>query len=128
MKHTSSITCVFMVKPINDIYTDTFSWALASIRFNLRHFLHVQKISLTKNYQCNLHSNSYIYSKLCFPKGHLCPRGPFGYNSYTIYKLDAETKVTKRFRNPRARGCSVPSEARALLRARGFLNRLVAVG
>ena len=37
------------------------------------------------------------------------------------YKLDAETKVTKRFRNPRARGCSVPSEARALLRARGFL-------
>ena len=46
----------------------------------------------------------------------------------SIYKLDAETKVTKRFRNPRARGCSVPSEARALLRARGFLNRLVTVG
>ena len=45
-----------------------------------------------------------------------------------IYKLDAETKVTKWFRNPRARGCSVPSEARALLRARGFLNRLVTVG
>ena len=44
------------------------------------------------------------------------------------YKLDAETKVTKRFRNPRARGCSVPSEARALLRAHGFLNRLVTVG
>ena len=46
----------------------------------------------------------------------------------TKYKLDAETKVTKRFRNPRAQGCSVPSEARALLRARGFLNRLVTVG
>ena len=44
------------------------------------------------------------------------------------YKLDAETKVTKRFRNPRARGCSVLSEARALLRARGFLNRLITVG
>ena len=44
------------------------------------------------------------------------------------YKLDAETKVTKRFRNPRAPGCSVLSEARALLRARGFLNRLVTVG
>ena len=44
------------------------------------------------------------------------------------YKLDAETKVTKRFRNPRARGCSVLSEVRALLRARGFLNRLLTVG
>ena len=48
--------------------------------------------------------------------------------AYHTYKLDAETKVTKRFRNPRARGCSVPSEARALLRAHGFLNRLVTVG
>ena len=47
---------------------------------------------------------------------------------YYKYKLDAETKVTKRFRNPRARGCSVLSEAKALLRAQGFLNRLVTVG
>ena len=47
---------------------------------------------------------------------------------YLCYKLDAETKVTKRFRNPRARGCSVLSEPRALLQARGFLNRLVTVG
>ena len=45
----------------------------------------------------------------------------------TIYKLDTETKVTK-LRNPRAWGCSVLSKARALLRARGFLNRLVTVG
>ena len=43
-------------------------------------------------------------------------------------KLDAETKVTKRFRNPRTRGYSVLSETKALLRARGFLNRLVTVG
>ena len=55
-------------------------------------------------------------------------RSSFYVSCITTYKLDAETKVTKRFRNPRARGCSVPSEARALLRARGFLNRLVTVG
>ena len=40
----------------------------------------------------------------------------------TTYKLDTETEGSTRFRNPRARGCSVPSAARALLRARGFLN------
>ena len=44
------------------------------------------------------------------------------------YKLDTETKVTKRFINPRARGCSALSEARALLRAQGFLNCLVTIG
>ena len=43
------------------------------------------------------------------------------------YKLDAETKVTKRFRNPRARSCSVLSEARVLLRVWEFLNHLITV-
>ena len=33
------------------------------------------------------------------------------------YRLDTETKGSTRFRNPRALGCSVPSAARALLRA-----------
>ena len=46
----------------------------------------------------------------------------FGQKPWTIYKLDTETEGSTRFRNPRARGCSVPSAARALLRARGFLN------
>ena len=45
-----------------------------------------------------------------------------------LYMLDAETKVTKRFSNPRAQGYSVPNEARVLLKAHGFLNRLVTVG
>ena len=40
-------------------------------------------------------------------------------------KLDAETKVTKQFRNPRAQGYSVLSKARV---PRGFLNHLVTVG
>ena len=35
--------------------------------------------------------------------------------------IDAETKGTTQFRNPRAQGCSVPSIARVLLRAQGFL-------
>ena len=34
----------------------------------------------------------------------------------------------KQFRNPRAWGCSIPSAAKALLRAWGFLNRLVTAG
>ena len=46
----------------------------------------------------------------------------FGQTPWVIYKLDTETEGSTRFRNPRARGCSVPSAARALLRARGFLN------
>ena len=33
------------------------------------------------------------------------------------YKLDAESKGSTRFRDPKARGCGVPSAARALLRA-----------
>ena len=37
------------------------------------------------------------------------------------YKLDTETKGSTVFRKPRALGCSDPSAARALLRARGFL-------
>ena len=45
----------------------------------------------------------------------------FGQNPWTIYKLDTETEGSTRFRNPRARGCSVPS---ALLRALGFLKRV----
>ena len=45
-----------------------------------------------------------------------------------IYRLDTETKGSTRFRNPRALGCSVPSAARALLRARGFLNRVDPIG
>ena len=44
------------------------------------------------------------------------------------YRLDTETKGSTRFRNPRALGCSVPSAARALLRARGFLNRVDPIG
>ena len=46
----------------------------------------------------------------------------------TKYRLDTETKGSTRFRNPRALGCSVPSAARALLRARGFLNRVDPIG
>ena len=41
------------------------------------------------------------------------------------YKLDTETKGSTVFRNSRALGCSDPSAARALLRARGFLNRFL---
>ena len=43
-------------------------------------------------------------------------------------KLDAETKVNKRFKNPRARDCSVSSKTKPLLRDQGLLNRLVTVG
>ena len=32
------------------------------------------------------------------------------------------------FMNPRALGCSVPSEAKALLRAQGFINTIDPVG
>ena len=43
--------------------------------------------------------------------------------------LDTETKgSTRSTRNPRALGCSVPSAARALLRARGFLNLVDPIG
>jgi len=70
--------------------------------------------------KCNLHSTTNIFYDLIVLNKCLL----YLYK----YKLDAETKVTKRFRNPRAWGCSVPSEARVLLRARGFLNRLVTVG
>ena len=42
--------------------------------------------------------------------------------------VDVEIKVIKRFRNPRAQGCSVPSTARVLLRIQGFLNHLVTIG
>ena len=49
-------------------------------------------------------------------------------NGGVIYRLDTETKGSTRFRNPRALGCSVPSAARALLRARGFLNRVDPIG
>ena len=48
--------------------------------------------------------------------------------SKTIYRLDAETKGSTRFRNPTALSCSVPSAARTLLRAGGFLNRVDPVG
>jgi len=44
------------------------------------------------------------------------------------YKLDTETKGSTVFRNSRAPGCSNPSVARALLRARGFLNTVNPVG
>ena len=44
------------------------------------------------------------------------------------YKLDTETKGSTVFRNSRALGCSDPSAARALLRARGFLNTVDPVG
>ena len=37
------------------------------------------------------------------------------------YQLDTVSKGSTVFRNPRALICSVPSAARALLRARGFL-------
>ena len=49
-------------------------------------------------------------------------------NKGSIYKLDTETKESTVFRNPRALGCSDPSGARALLRARGFLNTVDPVG
>ena len=38
------------------------------------------------------------------------------------FNIDAESEGSTRFRNPRARDCSDPSGARALLRARGFLK------
>ena len=50
------------------------------------------------------------------------------YVPVNTYRLDTETKGSTRFRNPRALGCSVPSAARALLRARGFLNRVDPIG
>ena len=46
-----------------------------------------------------------------------------------IYIIDAKTKGTTQFRNPRARGCSVLSVAKALLWARGFYtSRIVPIG
>ena len=44
------------------------------------------------------------------------------------YKLESKTKGFTVFRNSRALGCSDPSAARALLRARGFLNTVDPVG
>ena len=64
-----------------------------------------------------------IFGKIILVDACLCKNIIGGLNM-----LDAETKVTKRFRNPRARGCNVLSKARALLRAQGFLNHLVTVG
>ena len=49
-------------------------------------------------------------------------------NCKSIYKLDTETKGSTVFRNPRALGCSDPSAARVLLRARGFLKTIDPVG
>ena len=48
--------------------------------------------------------------------------------AYSKYKLDTETKESMVFRNPRALGCGDPSAARALLRARGFLNTADPIG
>ena len=45
-----------------------------------------------------------------------------------IYRLDAETKGSTRFRIPTALSCSVPSAARTLLRAGGILNRVDPIG
>ena len=45
-----------------------------------------------------------------------------------IYRLDIESMGSTGFRNPRALGRSVPSVARALLRARGFLNLVDPIG
>ena len=45
-----------------------------------------------------------------------------------IYRLDAETKGSTRFRIPTAQSCSVPSAARTLLRAGGILNRVDPIG
>ena len=43
------------------------------------------------------------------------------YSTTVLYdELDAETKVTKRFRNLRARGCSILNEARVLQEPEGF--------
>jgi len=44
------------------------------------------------------------------------------------YRLDIESMGSTGFRNPRALGRSVPSVARALLRARGFLNLVDPIG
>ena len=74
------------------------------------------------SYVCSyVHNHSLYTYSIAYLATHICICNP-------IYKLDAETKVTKRFRNPRARGCSIPSKVRALLRAHGFLNRLVTIG
>ena len=45
-----------------------------------------------------------------------------------VYIIDTESEGSTQFRNPRARGCSDPSGARALLRARGFLKSVDPVG
>ena len=57
----------------------------------------------------------------------------FVYNDHAlyniiIYRLDAETKGSTRFRIPTALSCSVPSAARTLLRAGGILNRVDPIG
>ena len=56
-----------------------------------------------------------------------CPKVGVAFLAST-YTLDTETKGSTVFRNPRALGCSSPSAARALLRARGFLNTVDPVG
>ena len=48
--------------------------------------------------------------------------------SVYIYQLDTVSKGSTVFRNPRALGCSVPGTARALLRAREFLNTVDPIG
>ena len=45
-----------------------------------------------------------------------------------LFSLSKACKGSTRFRNPRALGCSVPSAARALLRAQWFLNRVDPIG
>ena len=48
--------------------------------------------------------------------------------TYIIHVVIRRVQGSKVFRNPRALGCSVPSAARALLRAREFLNTVDPVG
>ena len=45
-----------------------------------------------------------------------------------VHITDTVSKGSTVFRNPRALGCSVPSAARALRRARGFLNTVDPIG
>ena len=59
--------------------------------------------------------NSFFCYNICaFITGGIC-----------YYIIDTKTKGTKRFSNPKARGCSIQTTARALLKAWGLLNHLV---
>ena len=70
---------------------------------------------------CTVHSGRETVTNTLIPSA-------FHFTGCSKYKLDVETKGSTVFRNPWALGCSDSSAARALLRARGFLNTVDPVG